>query len=362
MQETEIPVLVPDMPQKGDLSDYLDKIDKSKKYSNSGPLHEELIFRLSNYFQVPENCICLVSNATLGLVGSLICSEVRSEFVELPSFTFAATPSSVISARFKPLFVDIDSSYRMKPTGGNKLVIDVLPFGHKLRHANWYDSFSFCIIDAAASFDSLKGFGKEFNPSKTFSLVVSLHATKLLGAGEGGIVVSNDPSLIRRIQEWSNFGFTSGVNERVSVTPGTNAKLSEYSCAVALASLDRWPMVRESYLRNLVRTREMTHEFGFMPYETTELGTITPYWIIRHELKTKIEDFQKGASVKRVGTRKWWSYGCHKMPAYSMVESTSLAETDYHAARYLGLPFHNFLTEHDWNLIRTLFVGTDNRE
>ena len=66
-------------------------------------------------------------------------------------------------------------------------------------------------------------------------LVFSLHATKLLSCGEGGLCIYGDniPKYIRsltnfginkhRIQEWKN---------------STNAKMSEFNAAAGLASLD----------------------------------------------------------------------------------------------------------------------------
>ena len=356
------PVLVPDMPTTKDLVGYLNRIDASKVYSNGGPLYSELVARFAEYFKVDAKCICLVSNATVGLIGSLICSNQTSEYVEAPSFTFTATPAAVLNAGLKLLMVDIDNEFRMVPTGENRCIVDVLPFGSKLRNKEWYESFDFSLIDAAASIDALEGFGEYFHVSKMYSIVVSLHATKLLGAGEGGVVISNNPEFIRKIQEWSNFGFSSQNLVRESHFVGRNSKLSEYSCAIALASLDRWSKVRNRYLKNATLVEKISRNSGFKSFKTTLEGLVTPYWIVRHESEKRLQDLQKAAISQSIETRKWWGLGCHTMPGYIDVAHTALAETERQSGRYLGMPFHNFLTEGDFLKLQNLFAQLANNE
>src|SRR5262249_50699634 len=114
-------------------------------------------------------------------------------------------------------------------------------FGRPLDVSAW-DSFRRqtgipVVIDAAAGFDSLV-------PGDT-PAVVSLHATKALGTGEGGFVISKDPSLIRAVQTRSNFGF---YGQREALCAATNAKFSEYHAAVGHAALDEWAQTRAEWM------------------------------------------------------------------------------------------------------------------
>ena len=77
------------------------------------------------------------------------------------------------------------------------------------------------LLDAAAAFDALD--------QAAVPAMVSLHATKPLGVGEGGFIVSADESLVHAIRELSTFGFR---DSRESQRIATNAKLSEYAAAV----------------------------------------------------------------------------------------------------------------------------------
>jgi SAM-dependent methyltransferase len=84
-------------------------------------------------------------------------------------------------------------------------VMTVAPFGRPVDGIAW-DRYRArtgrpVVIDAAAGFDSLV-------PCETPS-VVSLHATKVIGVGEGGFVASTDEALIKGIRARSNFGFSA---------------------------------------------------------------------------------------------------------------------------------------------------------
>src|SRR5262249_49840480 len=99
-------------------------------------------------------------------------------------------------------------------------VMPVAPFGQPIDVSLW-DRFRertglAVVIDAAAGFDTLI-------PGRAPS-IVGLHATKVLGIGEGGCVVSHEVALIRDIRTRSNLGFFKSRESRVTAP---NAKLSE---------------------------------------------------------------------------------------------------------------------------------------
>ena len=76
-------------------------------------------------------------------------------------------------------------------------------------------------------------------------VMVSLHATKVFGVGEGGLILCRDSELLRRCGRALNFGFDGS---RDALTTGFNGKMSEYHAAVGLAALDGWPQTRAAFL------------------------------------------------------------------------------------------------------------------
>ena len=65
--------------------------------------------------------------------------------------------------------------------------------------------------------------------------VFSLHATKSINGLEGGMVATNDGDLAERVRLLRNFGF---VGEDSVSGIGINAKMNEFSAAMALANLE----------------------------------------------------------------------------------------------------------------------------
>src|SRR5262249_51997649 len=120
-------------------------------------------------------------------------------------------------------------------------IMVVMPFGQRIDFEAWEEFRRHTglpiVIDAAAGFDSLQ--------VREIPAVVSLHATKVIGIGEGGFVASRDPSIIREVQMRSNFGFDGN---RDAMVAATNAKLSEYQAVIGLASIDAWTEIRARWV------------------------------------------------------------------------------------------------------------------
>jgi dTDP-4-amino-4,6-dideoxygalactose transaminase len=344
MKVMNINLLRPKVPSFEDLAPYIKRIDSTGMYSNFGPLNEELISRLADYFDVEHSQVHTVSNATQGIIGAvqILSEDVGSEW-DLPAWTFAATPSALKQAGRNGRFCDIDNEWRVIPSSKNSFLIDVLPFGDNLRNKPLPNYKSSGVIDGAASFDALKQVGKNLE-TKTF-LIISMHATKLIAGGEGGIVIIKDPELSKKFHSWTNYGFEGSRN---SINFGTNAKISEYTAAVALASLDQWDLVRSKILENSKFALDVSGSLSLNVNRSMTNGYATPYWILKCESPDQKERFVSSLRSNSIAYRDWWEAGCHKMPAFSSFKFGPLDNTDKLSALTLGLPFHYFMEESDF--------------
>ena len=353
MVKFEKRALVPRMPGFEAIAPYLRRIDDEKTYSNFGPLNFELTQKLAHYFGFPEESVCTIANATLGLQAVIQNSGLSmNQLIEVPAFTFAASPLSIISSGSRPFFIDIDAELRCVPTKNAQIVMDVLPFGANLRLADWCHNLQFLIVDAAASFDALCGFGNKFELPMQAAVVVSLHSTKLIGAGEGSVIISKDTELISRIKSWQNFGFEIGSNlRRDSQFYGTNAKMSEYASAVCLASLDLWPETRYLYKELNAKAMIINQDLGLIPHQGMSEGYATPNWNIFFPNVDVVNRVETQLAQLGYETRRWWSRGCHNMSAFANCKRSSLTNTEHIVDRYLGLPFHTYLPEDYWSMI-----------
>jgi dTDP-4-amino-4,6-dideoxygalactose transaminase len=342
-------VMQPLMPSSDDILPYLRRIDEARIYTNFGPLHEELSTRLADYFGVTPDQIVLMSNATVALQASIELLIESGSDVGLPAWTFTATAAAVIAAGMKPKFLDVDNDWRVLLNDENPLLVDVLPFGAGLREDNQPQVRT--VIDGAASFDALRNCGK--NLRDDCILVVSMHATKLLGAGEGAVCIIKNKAWAERLKAWSNFGFE--LSSRLSETKGSNAKLSEFAAAIALASLDRWVETRKRLWDVRKRAFEISTSYNFRLAPPMRNEYISPYWIVEFESGKEKEELVRVLSQNKIESREWWAKGCHQMNAYSQYSNVKLEHTDILAERSLGLPFHAFMNDHDFEKLERVF-------
>ncbi len=343
-----IPVLRPRLPTSAAITPYLQAIDKDRWYSNFGPREQEFTRRLCGHFGVPEGSIHCVANATVGLTSVLLAlGAVPGALCMIPSWTFAASPSAACAAGLLPYFADVDeSTWALTPEiarraldeapGRVAAVMPVAPFGAPIDAAAWNrfteETGVPVVIDAAAGFDALR-------VAKT-PAVVSLHATKALGIGEGGFVACEDRELVQRMRIRSNFGF---FGSRSATVTGTNAKLSEYGAAVGLAALDEWPKIRavyeglaKAYRAALADAPGISFSPGFGDnHVATTCNVFLPVPAGR------IEGALAAAGIE---TRRWWGTACHRMIAFHLHPRSAVPVTEAFAERVLGLPFHSDLT------------------
>jgi dTDP-4-amino-4,6-dideoxygalactose transaminase len=190
----------------------------------------------------------LASNNTMALTACLLSIGVRGKYVIVSNFTFAATLDAVILAGGIPLVCDIDEESLVLNFDEVKIFLRspefeiaavmptrVLGFVTDLsKLVQLCDSFGVpVVVDAAACFPARPN-SWNFQSQAKFE-VFSLHATKVFGIGEGGLVVGNDEA-ISDVRSKSNFGLVNGLN---GFTDGLNAKADEFTASRALA---RFPM------------------------------------------------------------------------------------------------------------------------
>jgi dTDP-4-amino-4,6-dideoxygalactose transaminase len=169
----------------------------------------------------------------------------RDEVI-LPSFTFLAAPAAVVWAGLRPVFVDVrPDDFTVAPELVAEAVTD--------RTAAILACHTFgCPCDVPALeaiaaragvplvIDAAHGLGSAREDRQVgaggLAEVFSLSPTKLVVAGEGGLVTTSCAcldALLRDAREYGNDGHYG------SIHPGLNARLPELSAALARASLER---------------------------------------------------------------------------------------------------------------------------
>lgn len=343
-----VAVARPRMPPAEAVLPYLQRIDEARWYSNFGPLLVEMEQRLTDRLSpgaAKGAHVVTVANATQALTLALQAMDLKpGGHVVLPAWTFVATAHAVVQAGLKPWFVDVDpGTWMLDPAAVLALgpaardeiaaVIPVCAFGAMPDLGSWIAfreaTGTPVLLDAAAAFDTL---GDARLPA-----VVSLHATKVLGLGEGGFLATDDAALAHRVRLKTTFGFQGSRDSQVAAT---NAKLSEYAAAVGLAALDAWPGDRLRWMRTaqmlriaLIGRPEVRFQEGWGRDWVTSVCTVgLPDGAAEPVAHALRED--------GVDSRAWWGGGCHTATAFADCRSQPLPVTERLAGSTLGLPFH----------------------
>jgi dTDP-4-amino-4,6-dideoxygalactose transaminase len=196
------------------------------------------------------------------------------------------------------------------------------------------------ILDAAAAFDAAC--------DARLPTVVSLHATKVVGIGEGGFLATDDKALAQRVRQFTTYGFRG---TRESDFVATNAKLSEYAAAVGHAALDAWPADRLRFCLSaqllraaLVATPAVVFQAGWgVDWATSVCVVRTP--------DANAQALAVNLAAAGVETRFWWGDGCHRARAFQDCPRDDLAVTERLARTTLGLPFSVDLSLADANRV-----------
>jgi len=338
-----VPAARPRLPTADTILPYLRSMDQSRSYSNFGPLLTAFEARLAERFE-PGTRVVTCVNATQALTLTLQAMHLpKGSLVVLPAYTFVATAHAAIAAGLAPWFVDVDAGdWMLRPDtvraalatapGPVSAVIPVAAFGAMPDLDGWKalrdDTGLAVILDAAAAFDQAR--------EADIPTVVSLHATKVLGIGEGGFLATRDADLASRMRQLSTFGFRGS---RAAQIVATNAKLSEYSGAVGLAALDGWDADRLQYLR---AARLMRAAMTFLPQVRFQSGWGVDWVTSVCSVALpdgSVDAVEQGLATYGIETRRWWDQGCHTNAAFADCLRGDLGNTDRLGRSVLGLPF-----------------------
>lgn len=358
-----VPLLVPDMPSPKELMPWLDRMHSARHYSNFGPLVCELESIFARQFGVAADQLTTVANATQGLELVLQALQLPPQSrVLVPNLTFVASATAVLRAGHVPVLADVDpQTWLLTPDIARSAcaetrinaVVSVATFGlpHEMRSWQAFERETGLpvVIDAAAAY------GSQWLSGAEGTLVFSLHTTKTLAAGEGGIVVSTRPGLARRVRQLSNFGINLDPAVQLPVgtlaDTGTNAKMSEYHAAVALCLLERWDQAAEHRRRlhsDLVDRLIDASGMALLWQHPGEAGAARAPGLLCVRLPDAEarSDLEQACQRANIVTRRWYQPLLQDMP---VLHAQCIALDSPHARALaeslLGLPFFPAMTQ-----------------
>jgi perosamine synthetase len=201
-----------------------------------------------------------VSSGTAALHAAMYAIGIGpGDEVILPPMTFAATANAVVYQGGTPVFADVDPDTLLldpvqvetKISSRTRAIIAVDYAGQpcdydELRSiADKYNLF--LVADACHSLGAIYK-GRNVGTLADFT-IFSFHPVKHITTGEGGMVVTENPRLARKIQLFRNHGINSDFRQRENkkswfyemVDIGYNLRLSDIHCALGISQLKKLP-------------------------------------------------------------------------------------------------------------------------
>jgi dTDP-4-amino-4,6-dideoxygalactose transaminase len=346
--DQRIPIARPLLPDFSDLTAELKQILGSGILSK-GHHRSDFEAMLAEHLGVKH--AVAVSSCTTGLMLTYQAFGLTGDVV-VPSFTFMATVSALRWAGLRPIFADVDvNTTNLDPaaaeaalTPETQAIVAVHNFGnpsdieeleliadkHQVR----------LIFDSAHAFGSLYK-GRAVGPQGD-AHVFSLSPTKLLVAGEGGIVATNDNEIAEKVRigrEFGNFG------DYDSVVPGINGRMPEFNALLGQHGLP--------HLESAARHRNNIADF--YRARLSRLPGIR-FQEVRDGNRSSYKDFsitidaeafgltrdELGATLtaENIETRKYYDPPVHRQAAYKRFAppELSLPNTELLAFSILNLP------------------------
>ena len=260
MNEKQITVTSPLLPDLEEFHTLLKEIWDSKWVTNNGSFHKQLEKELAEYLKVPY--ISLFTNGTLPLLTALQALRITGEVITTP-YSFVATTHSIWWNGCKPVFVDVDpATGNIDPdkieaaiTNKTTAIMPVHVYGKPCdtkRIKEIADKYGLKVI-----YDAAHAFGVEVNGESVLTAgdmsTLSFHATKVYNTLEGGALVMHDAETKKRVDYLKNFGFAGEIEV---VAPGINSKVDEVRAAYGILNLRQVDAAIEARHQVAVKYRE----------------------------------------------------------------------------------------------------------
>lgn len=351
--------LKPKFPKFSHIKDHFAKMYKNYQFSNNGEMVQRLEKKAAAIFDFDGDVITC-ANGTVTLMLAAKAMGLRK--VVIPSFTFSATAQALHWADVEYDYVDIDAETwsvdiealeKMLSSGEYDGVMPVHSFGTPCdvvsisRLAAIHNTK--VIYDAAPAISSFVNEGGKANHVCRYGDIssFSLHATKALPAGEGGMLFVQDPYVADSIRRMCNFGFN---DERVPTERyGMNAKMSEIHACFALEGLEKLSFNQRDRISLVERYHHNLKDY--FSFQKIPDGDISTYQVFSVLLPDGGDVYRDGIVVRMqeqhgIQCRKYYNPCLHKIFNGSKGEVT-LPNTEDVASRIVTLPLHLWMNNEE---------------
>ncbi len=277
--------------------------------------------------------------------------EDRSGPVVVPSFTFAATALAAtwnqrqlrfVSCDPESFQIDIEST--MSALDGASVLMATHVFGAPCDPAS-VEALG-RISRVPVLFDAAHAFGARtggvpvggFGDAEVFSLT----PTKVLVAGEGGLVATRDDALAARLRVARNYGNPGNYD---TLFPGLNGRMSEFHAAMALASLDELATTLRRRRQLAAVYRRCLDEVPGIEYQAvpiTDESTFKDFTVTvdEHTFGLSRDQLVAVLALEGIDTRNYFDPPLHLQRAFDGEHASDLGNVEATSRSVVSLPIY----------------------
>ncbi|MBI3500274.1 MAG: DegT/DnrJ/EryC1/StrS family aminotransferase [Bacteroidetes bacterium] len=270
-----------------------EEIDAVNSYLNSGAWLTEFrktreLEEMMCAFTGAKYCAA-IANGTVSLFVMLKAVGIgHGDEVIVPDLTMAATPNAVVLAGATPVFADIDEKnlcldveqVEKAITKKTKAVIHVSFNG---RAGKLEELKKLCRVkkiylfeDAAQSLGSFYN-GKHLGTIGTIGSF-SLSMPKIITTGQGGFLITDNPSLYKKIKLLKDFGRRKGGEDFYKVI-GWNFKFTDLQAVFGIEQFKKLPERMAFKKRIYAQYKNLLADIPQVEFFETDLSSVSPWFI-----------------------------------------------------------------------------------
>lgn len=331
--------------------------------SANGRFIKEFQDKFAEYNGSKYAIACANGTVTLMLIMKALNIGPGDEVI-MPTLTYVATANAVANCGATPVFVDSDpNTWNVDPnaieaaiTHNTKAIIPVHLYGLACDMTAIMDisiRYGIPVIEDAA-----EAHGAKWDGAKVGSIgkvgSFSFFGNKIITCGEGGMILTNDDDLYRRM----NLLKAQGVDAKKRywhVIRGYNFRMTNMQAAVGLGQLENieWHIserrrVAETYQRLFKEKLD-----GYVQIQKVDNPENHVYWmnsvVLTDKVKKERDEVMASMEVANIEMRPLF-YPMHVMPVYRD-NSLELPIAEHLAERGINLPSHSGLDEEKINYI-----------
>ncbi len=313
-----IPVNTP-LINKSDALAVYDSV-KSGWISSEGPNVKKFEKKIARFIGCRYASAVSSGTAALDIAIKSLNLKKRDEVI-LPSFTIISNINAIIKSGARPVLVDVDiETWNIKIEDIEKKInknTKCLMLPHIYGLTNDMDKILrivkknklFLIEDAAEVF-GLK-YKNRYCGSFGHISILSFYANKHITTGEGGMLLTNNSRLNKRILNYKNLCFGLGHNRFKHSDIGWNYRYTNIQASLGLNQLKR--------INNIIKKKFYIGNYYYNNFKNLKNIILQPdklpyckniYWVfgivIKKKSKIKIEEVMKKLKQKNIGTRPFF--------------------------------------------------------